>query len=74
MGTSGSLLLSFKEAAPILGITVWQIRSLAADGEIPVIRIGNRLYLRRRTIEAFVENSEGRHHARTYRRREEEAS
>jgi excisionase family DNA binding protein len=61
------LLLNFKQAAPIVGLTVWQIRALASSGDLPVVRVGKHLYVRRRTLERFVESAESRH--RTMRRR-----
>ena len=65
-----SLLLSFKQASPLLGLTEWQIRGLVANGDLRCVRVGKRLYLRRKTIERFVENAEGKHRAQTYHRHE----
>ena len=32
---SNSLLLNLSTAAPVVGLTVWQLRGLIANGEIP---------------------------------------
>jgi hypothetical protein len=66
---ANSLLLKFKQAVPILGLTEWQIRGLVASGDLKCVRIGKRLYLRRKTVERFVENAEGEHRALNHRPR-----
>jgi excisionase family DNA binding protein len=66
---ANSLLLNFKQASPLLGLTEWQIRGLVAAGELPVVRVGKKLYLRRTTINRWVERAEGKHRAQTYQRR-----
>jgi excisionase family DNA binding protein len=66
---ANSLLLSLADASPIVGLTVWQLRGLIAKGELPVVRVGKKLYLRRATINRWVERAEGKHRAQTYQRR-----
>jgi excisionase family DNA binding protein len=58
---SSSLLLNLVEASPVVGLTVWQIRGLIASGELPVVKVGRRLYLRRSTLTRWAERVEGRH-------------
>jgi hypothetical protein len=52
------------------GLTVWQLRGLIASGEVPVVRVGKRLYIRRATLNRWTERAEGKHRAQTFRRRE----
>ncbi len=56
-----SVLLSLVDASPVLGVTVWQLRGLIAGGELPVVKIGRKLYLRRATLTRWAERAEGRH-------------
>jgi excisionase family DNA binding protein len=56
-----SLLLNIPAASAVLGLTVWQIRGLIANGEIPVIRVGKKLFLRRAALTRWAERSEGKH-------------
>ena len=39
---AGQRLLTFQEAAATLGTTVWAVRSLVWDGELPYVPIGKR--------------------------------
>ena len=55
------LLLDIPGASSALGVTIWQLRGLIANGELPVVRIGRKLYLRRTTLQRWVERAEGRH-------------
>ncbi len=58
---SNSLLLNLSTAAPVVGLTVWQLRGLIANGEIPVVKVGRKLYVRRATLVRWCERVEGRH-------------
>ncbi|PYU02465.1 MAG: DNA-binding protein [Acidobacteria bacterium] len=58
---SNSILLDLPAAASVSGLTVWQLRGLIATGEIPVVRVGRKLYLRRTTLQRWAERAEGRH-------------
>jgi excisionase family DNA binding protein len=56
-----ALLLNFADASPILGLSVWQIRGLVASGELPVVKVGRKLYVRRAALLRWAERAEGRH-------------
>jgi excisionase family DNA binding protein len=58
---SNSLLLNLSTAAPVVGLTVWQLRGLIANGELPVVRVGRKLYVRRQTLARWAERAEARH-------------
>ena len=58
---SNSLLLNLSTAAPVVGLTVWQLRGLIANGELPVVKVGRKLYVRRATLLRWSERVEGRH-------------
>jgi excisionase family DNA binding protein len=58
---SNSLLLNLSTAAPVVGLTVWQLRGLIANGEILVVKVGRKLYVRRQTLTRWAERAEGRH-------------
>ena len=55
-----SLLLDIKGAAAFLGLTPWQLRGLIVAGQLDVIRIGRKFYLRRATLIRWAERSESR--------------
>lgn len=55
------LLLNVPAAASLLGISTWQLRGLIADKQIPVVKVGRKLFLRRATLQRFVENEEHNH-------------
>jgi excisionase family DNA binding protein len=59
--SASALLLSLPEASPVIGLTVWQLRGLIANGEIPVVKVGRKLYVRRATLVRWSERAEGRH-------------
>jgi hypothetical protein len=65
---SASLLLNLPDASSVSGLTVWQLRGLIASGELPVVRVGKKLYLRRHTLTRWAERAEGKHRAQTYNR------
>lgn len=56
-----SLLLNLKDASPVIGLSIWQMRGLIASGELPVVRVGRKLYLRRATLSRWAERAEARH-------------
>jgi len=50
-------LLTLREAAGYLGLTVWAMRERVWAGQIPVVRFpgGRKIYLDRRDLEIFIE-------------------
>ncbi len=56
-----SLLLNLVQASPVVGLTTWQLRGLIANGELPVVKVGRKLYVRRATLVRWCERMEGRH-------------
>ncbi len=56
-----SLLLNLAQASPVVGLTTWQLRGLIANGELPVVKVGRKLYVRRATLVRWCERMEGRH-------------
>lgn len=68
-----SLLLDLPAASGFSGLTVWQLRGLIASGEIPVVRVGRKLYVRRQTLQRWAERAEGRHRTQRYVRKERAA-
>jgi hypothetical protein len=59
--SKNSLLLNLPNASSVSGLTVWQLRGLIASGEIPVVKVGRKLYLRRQTLVRWAERAEARH-------------
>jgi hypothetical protein len=57
-GSSPSLLLNLVEASPVVGLTVWQLRGLIASGQLPVVKVGRKLYVRRATLVRWSERAE----------------
>jgi len=55
------LLLDIPNASSALGVTIWQLRGLIANGDLPVVRVGRKLYLRKATLQRWAERAEGRH-------------
>jgi hypothetical protein len=58
------LLLNVLAASAFIGITSGQLRGLIAAREIPVVRVGRKLFLRRVTLVRWVENEECDHKVR----------
>jgi excisionase family DNA binding protein len=58
---SSSLLLNLPAASSVVGLTTWQLRGLISNGEIPVVRVGRKLYVRRQTLTRWAERAEARH-------------
>jgi excisionase family DNA binding protein len=46
--------LTIKDAALYLGATVWAIRSLIWDGDLPCLRIGKRQVIDVRDLDALI--------------------
>lgn len=69
VNTPNSLLLDLPAASSATGLTVWQLRGLIALGEIPVVRVGRKLYLRRATLQRWAERAEDKHRTEKRRRR-----
>jgi hypothetical protein len=55
------LLLDLPDASSVSGLTVWQLRGLIASGELPVVKVGRKLYLRQTTMQRWAERAEGKH-------------
>jgi hypothetical protein len=56
-----SALVDIEGAGQILGLTYWQIYGLIRAKELPVIKVGVKLYLRRVTVLRWAEKSEAKH-------------
>lgn len=50
------LLLSAKLAASLLGVTDRQLRHLVDDGQLPDVRIKNRMFIPSASVHEFVES------------------
>lgn len=57
------LLLDLPAASSAAGLTVWQLRGLIAAGDIPVVKVGRKLYVRRTTLQRWVERAEQKYRA-----------
>ena len=53
-------MLSVPAAAAFLGISVWQVRGLIAAGDLRVVKVGRKFYLRRKTLLRWAEVAEER--------------
>lgn len=51
---SSARLLTIREAASYLSSTVWFVRSLIWNKEIPHLRLGKRLVIDRADLDSFV--------------------
>jgi hypothetical protein len=58
-----AILLDVVGAAAFLGLTVWQVRGLISSGELCVLCIGRKFYMRRQTLTRWAERAEQRHRA-----------
>ncbi len=58
---TGPRLLSLKDAAAYLGLTVWAMRERIWAGQIPVVRFqrGRKMYVDRMDIEKFIQENKG---------------
>jgi len=55
---SNALLVSLTDATDIVGLTVWRLRGLIANRELPIIKVGRKFYLRRSTLIRWAERAE----------------
>ena len=53
------LLWDLKKAATEAGLTVWQLRGLIARGELKVVDVAGKFYVRPGTLTRWVERAEG---------------
>lgn len=53
-----TLLLDIKGSSRVLGLTPWQVRGLIANSELPIVKIGNKFYVRRTTLVRWLERAE----------------
>ena len=53
-------LYSISEAAQYLGRSPWSVRHLVWSGELPEVRVGSRVHLDIKDIDAFIEKSKHR--------------
>lgn len=51
---TGPLLLPIKDAAPLLGLSEWQVRGLGEDGKLPVEKIRGRWYIPAKAVHEYV--------------------
>jgi excisionase family DNA binding protein len=58
---SSALLLDLPAAGAYLGLTVWQVRGLVGSGELPVVKVGRKLYLRKAMLVRWAERVEATH-------------
>ena len=58
-GISNPRLLSLKDAAQWLGLTVWAMRERIWAGQIPVVQFpgGRKMYVDTQDIEAFIQSN-----------------
>ena len=49
-----ALRLSVEEAAPLLGVSVYMVRSLIRQRRLPYHRVGRRIVLDRKDLERFL--------------------
>lgn len=69
-----SLLLNLPAASSVVGLTTWQLRGLITAGEIPVVRVGKKLFLHRKTLVRWAERAEGKYRVQPRRRKAERAA
>src|SRR5690348_15719611 len=53
-------LLTVKEAATYLGRTEQSVQHLVFERQIPVVRVGRRVHLDRKDLDAFIEKNKDR--------------
>ena len=56
-------LLTMKEAARYLGLSVWALRERVWKGHIPFVRFpkGKKFYFRRKDLDGFIEENSARY-------------
>jgi hypothetical protein len=62
-------LLKIPDAARLLGLTPWQLRAVIATGELPILRIGKRIYVRAAALARWAERAEDRYRVQRMPRR-----
>lgn len=53
-----SALVDIRGAGKLLGLTYWQTYALIKNGELPVVTVGTKFYLRRATVLRWAERAE----------------
>ncbi len=53
-------LYSLSEAAIYLGRSTWSVRRLIWDGELPQVRVGRRVHIDLRDMDAFIDQNKVR--------------
>jgi len=56
-----ALLLSYRQAAAVLGVSVRTITRLVAAGELPSVHVGGIVRIRREDVESYVASLASRH-------------
>jgi excisionase family DNA binding protein len=57
MATIEPILLDFRQAGELLGVTHWTVRNLVWSGELAFVRLGRKFMLDRRDLLAWVERT-----------------
>ena len=55
---SETTLLDIRAAGHLLGLSYWQTYGLIKAGELPVVEVGGKFYLRRATLLRWAERAE----------------
>lgn len=55
---SAPTLLDIRAAGQLLGLSYWQTYGLIKAGEIPVVEVGGKFYMRRATVLRWAERAE----------------
>jgi excisionase family DNA binding protein len=50
-------LLPIKTAAAYLSCTIWAVRSLAWNRDVPYLKIGNKILFDKKDLDAFIERT-----------------
>jgi excisionase family DNA binding protein len=48
-------LLTLKDAAAYLGVSVWTVRDLVSKGKLPVVRLTRRLHFDRQDLDHMID-------------------
>jgi excisionase family DNA binding protein len=51
-------LLDIRAAGQFLGLSYWRVYALVKAGELPVVEVGGKFYLRRATLLRWAERAE----------------
>ncbi len=57
----GKRLYTIGETAGYLNCAVWAVRTLVWNGDLPFMKIGRRILIDHRDIDAFIERSKEKH-------------